>query len=59
MSGRYARCVLYVGAGALIAAQILGLVGLLRPGYEVLCALAMLLLALPAFGMAVLLVLTF
>jgi hypothetical protein len=48
-----------MGAGALLAAQILGLVGLLRPGYEVLCALAMLLLALPAFAMAVLLVLTF
>jgi hypothetical protein len=50
--------VLYIGAGSLIAAQVLGLVGLLRPGYEVLCALAMLLLALPALLMAVSLALT-
>ena len=44
---------LYVGLAALVAAQVLGIVGLVRPGYELLVAIAMLLLFVPPFLMAV------
>jgi hypothetical protein len=49
---------LMVGVAALIAAQLLGIVGLVRPGYEVLTSLAMLILFLPPFVMVVLIALS-
>ena len=48
-----------VGLASLFAAQVLGIVGLRRPGYELLCGMAMLVLAMPLLLMGLLLALTF
>jgi hypothetical protein len=55
----YPGGVFEVGLASLCAAQVLGIVGLRRPGYELLCAIAMFTLALPLLLMALVLVLTF
>lgn len=52
----YHFLVFEVGLVGLFAAQVLGIVGLRRPGYELLCGIAMLTLALPLLLMGVLLV---
>lgn len=54
--GAYPFPVFEVGLASLFAAQVLGIVGLRRPGYELLCSIAMLTLALPLLLMGVLLV---
>jgi hypothetical protein len=55
----YPGAVFEVGLASLCAAQLLGIVGLRRPGYELLCAIAMFTLALPLLLMALVLLLTF
>ena len=43
---------------SLFAAQVLGIIGLRRPGYELLCGIAMLTLAAPLLLMGAILFLT-